>query len=381
MNDDSPERPTAQDGAVAASASGSDAAHRPQPAPASGQEAQQEVQSQPAPAAPDRLLPRVSPLALLALAVAGIALAVALALWQRLSNIQEQLARQSGDSMMHAAEARAAAKGAQELARETAARLAVTEVRVSEVALQRTQLEDLIQSLSRSRDENLVVDIDSALRLAQQQAQLTGSVEPLVAALKSAEKRVVRSAQPGLAQLQRALARDITRITASNVSDTPGLLARIDELLRMADDLPLANAVAAVSASGSLRRRETEAVPEWWQRVLRVVGEEASKLLRVSRIEQPEAALLSPEQSYFVRENFKLKLLNARLGLLARQLEAARADLAAASTSLFRYFDPASRKTQTAAGLLQQVQSQMKTMELPRIDETLAALTTAAAGR
>jgi len=30
---------------------------------------------------------------------------------------------------------------------------------------------------------------------------------------------------------------------------------------------------------------------------------------------------------------------------------------------------------------LQQVQAQMKTMELPRIDETLAALTTAAAGR
>ena len=118
-----------------------------------------------------------------------------------------------------------------------------------------------------------------------------------------------------------------------------------------------------------------------WQRVLRVVGDEASKLLRVSRIEQPEAALLSPEQSYFVRENLKLKLLNARLGLLARQLEAARADLAAASASLFKYFDPGSRKTQSAAGLLQQVQTQMKTMELPRIDETLAALTTAAAGR
>ncbi len=380
MNDDSSERRTPQDGAVAASPS-NDAAQPSQSAPAAGQETRQDARGQPGAATPALALPRLSLLALLALVVAGIALAVAIALWQRLSNIQEQLARQSGDSMMHAAEARASAKGAQELARETAARLAVTEARVSEVALQRTQLEDLIQSLSRSRDENLVVDIDSALRLAQQQAQLTGSVEPLVAALKSAEKRVMRAAQPGLAQLQRALARDITRITAATVSDTPGLLARIDELLRMADDLPLANAVAAVSASGSLKRQGTEAVPEWWQRVLRVVGEEAGKLLRVSRIEQPEAALLSPEQSYFVRENYKLKLLNARLGLLARQLEAARADLAAASTSLFRYFDPGSRKTQSAAGLLQQVQGQMKTMELPRIDETLAALTTAAAGR
>jgi uroporphyrin-3 C-methyltransferase len=30
---------------------------------------------------------------------------------------------------------------------------------------------------------------------------------------------------------------------------------------------------------------------------------------------------------------------------------------------------------------LQQVQAQMKTLQLPRVDDTLAALTTAAAGR
>ena len=322
-----------------------------------------------------------SPLALLAVLLGAAALIASVLTWQRLSAMQETLARQSGDATMHAAEARASAKAAQELARETAARLAVAELRLGEVTLQRAQLDELVQRMSRSRDDFLLVDLESALRLAQQQAQLTGSVEPLVAGLRSAEQRVARAAQPGLTQLQRALARDISRITSADVTDTPSLLARIDELLRLADELPLANAVAAVSASGSLRLQESEAAPNWWLRVLQVVGDEAGKLLRISRIERPEAALLSPEQSFFVRENFKLRLLNARLGLLARQLESARADMAAASTALFRYFDPAARKTQAAAGLLQQVQSQMKTMELPRIDDTMAALTTAAAGR
>jgi uroporphyrin-3 C-methyltransferase len=46
-----------------------------------------------------------------------------------------------------------------------------------------------------------------------------------------------------------------------------------------------------------------------------------------------------------------------------------------------RYFDPGSRKTQTAVALLQQVQGQMRTLDIPRVDETLAALATAAAGR
>jgi uroporphyrin-3 C-methyltransferase len=66
---------------------------------------------------------------------------------------------------------------------------------------------------------------------------------------------------------------------------------------------------------------------------------------------------------------------------LSRQTASARSDLAAAGASLAKYFDPASRRTQAAAQLLQQVQSQMKSSELPRLDETLAALATAAAGR
>jgi len=313
--------------------------------------------------------------------VAVAALLVSGLLWQKLSSIQEHLARQSADAGAQSVEARATAKQAQELARETAARVAVFDARLSEATLQRTQLEELMQSLSRSRDENLVVDIESALRLAQQQAQLTGSVEPLLAALKSADQRVVRAAQPRLMPLQRAIARDIDRIKSAAVSDTPGLLVKLDELVHLADELVLANAVAPATGMGLVKRQSLEPLPLWWQRSLQLVFDEARSLVRVSRVEQPEAALLSPEQSFFLRENFKLKLLNARLGLLARQLESSRADLAAASMSLNKYFDATSRKTQNAASLLQQVQAQMKTLQLPRVDETLAALATAAAGR
>lgn len=337
--------------------------------------------AQPEPAAPGPLVNPWRPW-LVALAVlCALALLSSGLLWQKLSNIQEQLARQSADTGVQAVEARTLAKQAQELARETAARLAVSETRLSEVTLQRTQLEELMQSLSRSRDENLVVDIESALRLAQQQAQLTGSVEPLLAALKSAEQRVVRASQPRLNPLHRAITRDIDRVKSATVSDTAGLLVKLDELVRLADEVPLANAVAPPAAVGSLKRRSGEPVLTWWERSLQVMRDEARGLVRVNRIEQPEAALLSPEQSFFVRENLKLKLLNARLGLLARQFESSRSDLNSASQALTKYFDGSSRRTQAASTLLLQVQGQMKTMQLPRVDETLTALSTAAAGR
>jgi len=353
------------------------------------------------PASDTWLVPRKWALVVAALAAGGL-LASGL-LWQKLATIQEELARRSLDSGAQAIEARALARQAQEATRELSARLAIQETRISEVSLQRTQLEELMQSLSRSRDENLVVDVESALRLAQQQAQLTGSAEPLLAALKSADQRLARAAQPRLNPLQRAIARDMDRIKAATLTDVPVLMLKLDELARLADDLPVANAmvansplraVPALAAPAPAARASAPAADKpsegmfdklslsaWSQRTLDNLRDEARKLLRVSRIEQPEAALLSPEQSFFLRENLKLRLLNARLALLSRQSDSVRTDLASASAWLGKYFDPSSRKTQAAAQLLAQVQGQLKTSELPRLDETMAALATAAAGR
>lgn len=357
----------------------------------------------PAPAAAPGILqiPVKWAVLLAALVVAGL-FATGL-LWQKLGNIQEELARRSTDSGAQAIEARTLARAAQDSTRELAARLAIQETRISEVSLQRTQLEELMQSLSRSRDENLVVDIESGLRLAQQQAQLTGSVEPMVAALKSADLRLSRAAQPRLNPLQRAIAKDLERVRAASLTDVPVLLIKLDELSRLVDDLPIANAMntsprnvpsaasapaAPASKAGAAKDEKTfaqmfdaQALHAWLQRLLDSVREEARRLLRVSRIDQPEAALMAPEQAVFMRENLKLRLLNARLGLLSRQTETARSDLANASAWLGKYFDPASRKTQAAVQLLQQVQGQLKTSEMPRLDNTMAALATAAAGR
>ena len=314
---------------------------------------------------------------------AMVALVLVIVLWQKVGGMQEQLARQSGDALAQSLEARTLARQAHETVRDTAARLALAESRVAEVALQRSQLEELMQSLSRSRDENLVVDIESAVRLALQQAQVTGNVEPLLAALKAADVRITRAAQPRLAPLQRAVQRDADRLRTGASGDGSDALLKLDELMRGVDELPTLNAVG-VRRGGGANGWQAEPIPvdaPWWERILLTVRGEARSLVRVGRIEQPEAVLLAPDQTFFLRENLKLKLLNARLALLSRQAETARSELTLVAASLNRYFDPSSRKTQAAATLLQQVQSQMQAVELPRVDETLAALATAAAGR
>ena len=327
------------------------------------------------------LLSRVA-LGLLALE-ALLALVLALALWQRVNGMREQLARQGADALAQSAEARTLAREANDTVRDTAARLALNETRVGEVALQRSQLEELMQSLSRSRDENLVVDIESTLRLALQQAQVAGTSEPLLAALKAADQRIARAAQPRLAPLARAISRDSDRLRAGASGESGEALQRLDELIRTVDDLPTLNAVGALGggSSGVPAAEPPPADAPWWQGFLWQVRQEARSLVRVGRIDRPEAVLVAPEQAFYLRENLKLRLLHARLALLSRQVETARSELTAVTSALNRYFDPASRRTQAAATLLQQLQAQVKTAETPRIDETLTALATAAAGR
>ena len=244
-------------------------------------------------------------------AVAVIALGVSLLMWQKLSRIQEQLARQSADTGLQALEAKTWAKQSQEIVQDSAARVSLMEARLSEVALQRTQLEELMQSLSRSRDETLVVDIESALRIAQQQAQMTGSTEPLLAALQSAQKRVQRAAQPRLTPVARALEKDLERLKNLPAFDIPGLMTKLDEGVALVEGLALAN---APRASQSQIRQQAEASgeqtpPSWWMNGLTRMADEVKGLVRFSRIDAPEAALISPEQAFFLRENLKLKLL------------------------------------------------------------------------
>ena len=327
-------------------------------------------------------------------------LAVAWKAQSRVHEIEQELVRRQQDSQAVANEARTLAKQAQDSARDAAAKAALLDARVAEVALQRSQVEELIQSLSRSRDENVLVDIEAALRVAQQQSSITGSAEPLVATLKQADERLARYSEPRLEGVRRAIHRDLERVRATGVADLASLSIRLDEAVRLVDDLPLravaeprkANAREAANARANPPKpppaASFEADPRTWWPALRqrfaafgdAAWEEVRSLVRVTRIEQPEAMLLAPEQMFFVRENLKLRLLNARLALLSRQFDTAQADLQSARTTLERYFDRNTRKVGVEIELLRQVAGQARQVSLPRPDETLAALATANAG-
>lgn len=341
-----------------------------------------------------------------ALGLALLAAGASATLWLQLQAVRKELARRSSDTGTLVTEAREQSARAESLVQDLQVRLGVAEVRLSEVSLQRSQLDELMLTVSRTRDDSLVQDLESTLRLAQQQAQLTGSVQPLISALQSADQRIARAAQPRLNPVQRAIARDIERIQAAALVDLPALAGRLDELIGQLDELPLLNAVAPAQSNGpeapAVAVKDEPVTPaqqaapaagasawqrlqSWWfdwsARAWANLSARGSELVRVHRVDQPEAMLLAPDQEFFLRENTKLKLLNARLALLARQLGTASADLRAVEATLQRYFDGQAKPTQLALETLQGLQRDLRLNQLPDPDDALAALAAAAGGR
>jgi len=94
----------------------------------------------------------------------------------------------------------------------------------------------------------------------------------------------------------------------------------------------------------------------------------------VRRIDNADAMLVSPDQGYFVRENLKLRLLSARLSLLSRNQDTLKSDLSAADATLARYFDGASKDTQTVRELLKDVGAGSAAVALPTLDTSLKAI-------
>ena len=328
---------------------------------------------------------------------------------QRVKSLEQELVRRQQTSQQDAAEAKIAARQSLDSVRDINGKLGVLDERVAESQLQRTQVEELIQSLSRSRDENVLADVEAALRVAMQQAALTGSTDPIVTILKQSDERLARYNNPRLDRVRRAVARDLDRVRSVSAVDVPSLTIRLDEAVRLVDELPLVStperatavgraaasaaaasahaSTAAHAASAAASAPVATAAPAWvvslqhaWESFSGPFFGELKQAVRVTSIEHPEAALMTPDQSFFLRENVKLRLLNARLSLLSRQFDLAQADLQQAQSALDRYFDHGSRRVVAVSDLLRQVSAQARQVSFPRPDDTLAAIAAAVAG-
>ncbi len=257
---------------------------------------------------------------------------------------------------------------------------------------QRADLDQLYLDLTRGRDEAALWEVERLVTVAAQELQVGGNLGTALAALQAADARLARIDRPQLVNLRRALTGDIERLRSAPAVDLTGLAVKLDQLAAAVDGWPLLAepprkgplapaAPAAPGAAEAAARGRDSAEAGAWAGVRRWLREEFGGLLQIRQVDTPEALLLDATQQRLARQQMRLRLLNARQALLQRNDKLYRGDLGEAQQLLGRYFDARQPAVAAAAAQLKSMAQAPLSVDVPRVDATLAALRAARGGR
>jgi uroporphyrin-3 C-methyltransferase len=303
---------------------------------------------------------------------------IAVMAWQwydtrnQIGDLQHELARRLADADALGKETRHLAAEGTEAGRRLDTKLSLLEAKLAESQSQQVALEALYQELTRTRDEATLEEVEQLLLIANQQLQLASNVKAALIAMQEADGRLQRIDRPQLAPLRKILSKDMDVLKSAPYLDTVGISLRLDNLAAAVEALPLAMELRPPEPRATEHQMpEAENI---WLRFARETWEDMKRLVRIQHVDKPDIPLLSPSQVYFLRENLKLRLLSARLALLARDGASFKADLDASLDWIGKYYESKSRPVINMLEALNELRASEVGIELPRISGSLDAV-------
>ena len=206
------------------------------------------------------------------------------------------------------------------------------------------QTQKAYQELLKGRINWLIDEAESMLNTASQQLMLSGNLQGAVSVLEHIDSRLSRFEQPELIPIKQAISNDLAALKNRPYVDISATALRIDRLETGISGLPLVldgvlkPGVAPVEAANS---------GTWWENTWEKSLNALKGLVEVRHLDSNDAMLISPEQTYFIRENLRLRLLDARIALLQHNGEVYQSDLNNVEATVKQYFDSKSPATQS----------------------------------
>ncbi|MBB5191911.1 uncharacterized protein HemX [Silvimonas terrae] len=309
--------------------------------------------------------------------LAVVAIVAAGAVWvhqqHEVDGLRAKLAEQSAQAAKREQDAQASYAAAQLQLRTVQQQIALVSAKEAEAQSQQSSLASMYDTLTRSDTQRSLADIEQNLTYASQQLQLTGNVTAALTVLDAADRKLQELNKPELISLRQAVTHDMDKLKALPVLDTVGITARLNSLIDELDQLPLSvdvNRAPAAPASNTADR-------SWAGSFGAELWADIKALIQIRRMDKPDAALLTPDQSLFLRENMKLRLLDARTELFSHDEKGFKADLAAVNRYLAQYFDGSAKPVQNAQAALNDLSRISFAQNLPSLDSSLAAVRSA----
>ncbi|NJR72233.1 MAG: hypothetical protein HC782_04110, partial [Gammaproteobacteria bacterium] len=252
---------------------------------------------------------------LAALGLAALAVVVSVAVWWDSRAAQQDIVQSLGGKMAEldklTKDVVARQEALQRDTKDAQNRVAQLDNKIAEFQNQRVAIEEMTRDLARAPEDWLLAEIEQTLNIASRELTLAGNVRAAIAALQSADQRLSRADKLEATPLRRAITQDLERLKATPALDTQGIIVKLDLFMLQSATLPLA--VPALKTKELGANIVSDSVDKSWLSVAwRDFWGEMKDIIRIREIEPTEAALITPQQSVFVRESLKLRLLSAR---------------------------------------------------------------------
>ena len=234
---------------------------------------------------------------------------------------------------------------------------------------QQAALQTLQRDMLRDRQEWTLAEIEHMLFAANDQLQTTGNVRGAILALEIASQRLPKQNTPPFIRLRAAVNQDLDALRGVMQPDVPALSLQLVQLVQDVSSWPL--------VSGASQTPPPTATPAS-QGIAQRLLSDLSQVVQIRRLGPQEPALLTPQQGEYLRDNLRLRLLSARLALLARDQADFRQDVGAALNLGQRYFSAQDARVEAGLQTLRRLARLNVAPPIPALTATMSALQAAA---
>lgn len=254
---------------------------------------------------------------------------------------------------------------------------------LDELKASQTNIEQTMTALSAEQpDSNLdwsLAEVEHLMVIAIQQVQLSENPQSAIAALESADQRLRDMADPSLLSIRQQLTKDINSLKAVNQVDIAGMSLYLSDLIAKVNSLPLNDINPNVQSAEPAQDITESAEANDWQgqlhKLTSMIWQELKTMVVVKRKDDAgNSAFILPEQQYYLYENLRLELTNAKLAVLSRDTANLQNSIDTITAWLQQHF----KTSDSAIVNIQEALDKMKTVQLqpdlPDISSSLETL-------
>lgn len=254
---------------------------------------------------------------------------------------------------------------------------ALTDADASQVAtmdILKAELGNLHNKLGSSRRAWIESEVEYLLRYANERLQLFRDHKGAIAALSSADARILDLGDPAFFDVRKVINSELAALRTARVPDVSGASLRLLGLSEQVSKLKLPNTKPNQFVADEAKAIEADEEMPGWKASLLGLWEELKSLVTIRSDDSAYEPMLAPEARTFVYQNLQMQIESARLSLLLGDVENYQRSLKKANDWLTEWFDTSDAGVNGMQAQLNELAAVSMETDIPNISNSLQTM-------